>query len=130
MPSKKELCKQVEDLKKTIEDAYSSPEFMELKLKQQYELKERELVYSHNEEIMKLKFKLDNFESTKIEELNKLLSSANTEISVLKKENDMLNKMIDVNTDIVDVKTLVEKLIQKLPNIDIKNLTIGESSNK
>ena len=52
------------------------------------------------------------------------VTKVSKELAVLKKENEMLKSITDVNADIIDVKDLMNKLVEKLPSIDLKSLTI------
>lgn len=76
------------------------------------------------------KFEIEHFESDKVMELEGLLNKADSKISVLEKEKEMLTKITDLNGDIIDIKDLVAKLIEKLPSIDLKSLTVNNSSSK
>jgi len=44
----------------------------------------------------------------------------------------MLDKIVDLNSDVIDIKDLVKKLIDKLPEVNLQNLTIqnGSEQNK
>lgn len=51
------------------------------------------------------------------------------EVAVLKKEKEMLEKVVSIEADVVDVKELVKNLIAKLPEVNLKNLTINTNGN-
>lgn len=53
------------------------------------------------------------------------IAKNNIQIAELKKENEMMKKIVDLNADIIDVKNLVSKLIEKLPEIKLNNLTVS-----
>ena len=105
--------------------------------KTEFEMRVREL-QSDNRIAMKemekdyeLKLKEKEFEIRhhKDEEIKQL----DNEIVILKRTNaeqivkiKMLDKIVDLNADIIDVKNLVIKLIDKLPQIDLKSLTINQ----
>jgi hypothetical protein len=40
----------------------------------------------------------------------------------------MLDKIVDLNADIIDVKELVVSLIKKLPEVNLQNLTVMSQS--
>lgn len=78
----------------------------------------------HELEIREKEFELTHIKDEEVLRLKKENRTLEQENAVLKKENSMLDKLIDVNADIINVKELVERLIEKLPNIDIKSLTV------
>jgi hypothetical protein len=41
-----------------------------------------------------------------------------------------MEKVVNINKDIVDVKELVRNLVQKLPTIDLKSLTVNNNGGK
>lgn len=94
-------------------------------LKHKHELKVKELEKDHELALKEKEFELRHFKDDEVKKLRESLSGKNSEISVLKKENEMLGKITDLNADIIDVKDLVQKLIDKLPEIKLNNLTIG-----
>lgn len=109
----------IEDLerKARVEESKKEIEINELKHEHQLELKDKEQ-------------EIKTFESDKVKELEEKMIKADAEISVLKKENEMLTKIADINGDIIDIKDLVQGLIKKLPEINLQNLTINSESNK
>lgn len=58
------------------------------------------------------------------------IAKNNIQIAELKKENEMMKKIVDLNADIIDVKNLVSKLIEKLPEIKLNNLTVNTHAQK
>lgn len=49
---------------------------------------------------------------------------AERKYELIKKENEIMKQITDINGDIIDVKSLVEKLIDKLPSINLNSLNI------
>lgn len=116
------------------------------------EEKRKRLIMLHNEEIAKLtqahEHKLRDIEKDReierreakfamehaVAEGTKELIAENIkfkqENAVLKKENLVMEKVVNINKDIVDVKELVRNLVQKLPTIDLKSLSITNNGKK
>lgn len=85
------------------------------KLNAQHEiaLKEKEFDINHKNDDDKLR-------------LTNELAAEKTISAVLTKQVEMLEKLVDVNADIIDIKELFNSLVNKLPNVNIGgNLTLG-----
>lgn len=78
---------------------------------------------SHEIAIKEKDFELKHLESEKMKEANARIVELEKELAVEKKTNEMLNKITDLNADVIDVKDLVTKLIEKLPEVKINSLT-------
>lgn len=63
----------------------------------------------------------ENKSATTIKELE-------VQVAVLTEANKHLEKMTDINADIIDVKEVMNKLIEKLPEINLTSLTVQNSS--
>ena len=87
-------------------------DLLELKKNQEYALKEKE-------------FELKHFKDDEIVKLRDEISKEKQDNAVLKKENQMLEKITDLNADIIDIKSLVNNLIEKLPTINLSSLTLN-----
>ena len=101
-----------------------------------YDLEIKEINHNHNIEIRELKkdhelalkeneFILKHFKDEEVQGLKKELSQKEQELAVLQKENEMLIKITNLNADIIDIKDLVSKLIDKLPEVNLTNLTLN-----
>ncbi len=100
-------------------------------LEHKYKLQIAELENTHKLALKEKEFELKHFKDDEVKGLQTTLNGANQEIAVLKKENEMLAKITNLNADIIDIKDLVASLIKKLPEINLQNLTIhGTSNNK
>lgn len=88
-----------------------------------WELKEQRLVASHEIALKEKEFELKHFESEKVKELSAKIVTLEKDLAVEKKTNEMLVKITDLNADVVDVKDLVTKLVDKLPEIKISSLS-------
>jgi flagellar motility protein MotE (MotC chaperone) len=92
------------------------------------DMKVEHLKSDHALALKEKEFELKHFKDAKVQELESENGKLNQRIAVLEKENEMLGKVTDLNGDIIDIKSLVNKLIEKLPNIDIKSLSLNGSS--
>lgn len=97
--------------------------------RRRHEMEIREIAARHAIELEKKDFEIEHFKDEEIKKLEGKLQEASITIAVLQKENKMLDKIVDLNGDIVDVKNLVTKLIDKLPQIDLKSLTVNNNGN-
>lgn len=84
----------------------------------------KQIKFNNQQEIKEMEFKLDHIETEKLKELKQKNIDKNQKIAVLEKENKMLGEVIDLSSDIVSIKKLIENVIQKLPEINLKSLTI------
>lgn len=96
-------------------------------LKAKHDIDMAELKQQHKLELQQKDFDLKHFKDDEVKRLRDELAKAAQEVAVLKKENQMLDKIVDLNADIIDIKNLVNALIGKLPTIDLKSLTINQS---
>ena len=98
-----------------------------------------DLVHKHEMEVQRMKqdkelalkekeFDLKHFKDDEIQKAKKELATMKQEVAVLKKENEMLDKITNLNADIIDIKDLVANLINKLPEVKISNLSVGNGS--
>jgi len=98
------------------------------KIRSEYEI---EIAQIRNENLLALKekeFELKHFKDEEIKKLNSEVAQKSQEIAVLKKENEMLGKITNLNADIIDIKDLVNKLVEKLPTINLSSLTLNGNS--
>lgn len=81
------------------------------------ELKQKEFDITHN-----FDERVKKAEDSQIEMSKKL--------AVAESENKNLREIADLNGDIIDIKELVTKLIDKLPEIKLNSLTVAHSGKK
>lgn len=74
-------------------------------------------------------FELKHFKDDEMKELQDKLNTEIQNNAVLKKENEMLDKITNLNADIIDIKDLVANLINKLPEIKFTNLSAQNNGN-
>ncbi len=96
-------------------------------LRHEHKLKVAELESAHRLALKEKAFELNHFKDEEVKELREQIASKVTEIAVLEKENEMLVKITNINADLIDIKDLVSKLIDKLPEINLNSLTINGS---
>ncbi len=69
-------------------------------------------------------FELKHFKDEEVQGLQAQVNALEQDKAVLTKENEMLIKITDLNSDVIDVKELVTKLIDKLPEVKISSLAL------
>lgn len=102
-----------------VEDLKRNHQFEIAKMEKDFELKARDF-----------EFKLAHQESETVAKLNKENQELATKLAVANEKNTMLDKIVDLNSDVIDVKTLVEQLINKLPEVKINSLAVSTTESK
>jgi hypothetical protein len=97
----------------------------ELELKHRLEISE--LDGDNKLSIKEKEFELKHFKDEEILKLNSELAGERQQNAVLKMQNEMLVKITDLNADIIDIKDLVNKLVDKLPTINLSSLTVQQN---
>ena len=97
-------------------------------IKHAHALEIKELESNHKLALKEKEFELRHFKDDEVKKLQLDASSKASEIAVLKKENEMLAKITNLNADIIDIKDLVNKLVDKLPSINLSSLTLNGNS--
>lgn len=88
----------------------------------------KDLKKSHE---LALKDKDQELKHFKDNELKKALDEKielEKKLAIAEQENKGLQAIVDLNADLVDVKGLINKLIEKLPQFDLKSLTINTTA--
>ena len=99
-------------------------------VKSDHEREIAELKHDHKLELKGKQFELDHQESEQVKKLEGEKVELEQKVAVLEKQVEMMDQITDLNADIIDVKDVINKLIEKLPSIDIKSLTTGGNSDK
>lgn len=95
----------------------------DLKLKKA--AKDHELVLAQKD------FDMKHLKDNEILKLKAEIVSKDNQITKLETKNLMLDKLVDLNADVIDVKSLVTQLIGKLPEVKISSLSVmGDCSSK
>jgi hypothetical protein len=111
------LEQEIQSLKRSLVEERHRAQLQTAELK-----KDNELFLKEKE------FELKHFKDEELKKLSLELSNAKQQIAVLTKENEMLAKITNLNADIIDIKSLVANLIDKLPEFKISNLTVNGNS--
>jgi predicted peptidase len=94
-------------------------------LQNEHALKISELEQSNKLALKEKEFEMKHFKDEEVLALKKELAESNQANAVLQKENEMLQKITDLNGDIIDIKDLVANLIGKLPEFKISSLNVN-----
>lgn len=97
-------------------------------LKTNNDLPIRELKAAHAIEIREKDFKLEHVVDVRVAQADERSVGLEKDVAVLRKENEMLGKITDLNSDVIDVKELVGSLIEKLPEIRLTALPGGATA--
>ena len=97
-------------------------------LESTHNMRVAELKHSHALELKEKEFELKHFKDDEVKKLQAEVTKVQQNNAVLRKENEMLGKITNLNADIIDVKDLVKNLIDKLPEIKLTNLTLNNGS--
>lgn len=95
-----------------------------------HKLELAEVRASQNLALKEKEFELKHFRDEEISQLNSKIVILEKEKAVLENKVEMLDRIVNVNAAIIDVKKLVENLINKLPEIKISNLSVSSTSEK
>ncbi len=88
------------------------------------------LKLTHSLEITQKDFDSDKITAKETKKLNTEIVDLKKTNAELKMENVMLDKIVDLNAGMVDIKSLINTLIEKLPEIKINNLSLSNGDNK
>jgi hypothetical protein len=116
-----------EDFVARLEQKYSN-KVEALESTQQIEI--NELKSTHELEVKELNFKIAHNESEDTKKAKDELVKEQTKNAVLEQKVEMLDKIVDLNADVIDVKDLVTQLINKLPEVKISSLAGGSSKSE
>jgi len=81
--------------------------------------------HKHSLDLKEKEFELKHFKDEELKKVQEDNVEKDKEIAVLKKENELLVKITDLNGDVIDVKDLVKKLIDKLPEVKVDSITVN-----
>ena len=120
----KELTKDIDALKSSIRDHCDSKRISD----QEHDLEVARLRSGHDLAMKEKEFEIIHFKDDEIKKIREENITVLRDYAVLKKENELLKSITDLNADIIDVKDLVSKLIEKLASIDLKSLTVNNNN--
>lgn len=101
-----------------------------LEMQHKHEMQLKEIKTDHKLALKEKEFELKYFKDEEVKKMQKEISDKDQNIAVLKKENEMLGKITNLNADIIDIKDLVNKLVDKLPTINLSSLTVNGNNQK
>ncbi len=113
------LEENVKDLRQIIEDNDKEHGYEIKDLKKEIELKEKDF-----------KFQLEHQESEGLKKKDAEIVELTKKLAVADEKIKMLDKIVDLNSDVIDVKKLVEQLINKLPEVKISSLAVTSQESK
>ena len=91
----------------------------------EHEIAVNELKKQHELELAQMKFEMKNQKDSEVLKYKAEADKAREDMLVLKKELEVTQKIVDINSDIVDVKDIINKLITALPKIDLNSITVN-----
>lgn len=91
------------------------------------ELKIANLKKDHEITLKEKAFELTHHKDVELKTMADSLTAKDVELQVAKKENEIMKQVTDLNGDILDVKDVVNKLIEKLPQINLTSLTVAQN---
>lgn len=116
--------KSLQDRLEYSQEELSEEKQLRIRRSNDHDLKIKDLESAHGLELKEKEFELKHFKDEEVKAAKEEVIAISKKLAVLEKENEMLKSITDVNADIIDVKDLVNKLVEKLPSIDLKSLTI------
>ena len=125
-PRERKSMMTVKKHEEVVEKLKHDHEFAIRKGNQDHDLKVLELKQMHELELNEKVFELKHFKDNELLKMKTERDEAVKKQAILEKENKMLNDMVDLNADIIDIKDLVKKLIEKLPSINLQSLTMQQ----
>lgn len=93
-----------------------------------HELAIKSLEAAHVIELKEKKFEIEHIADERVQKAESEKIAIEKKLAVAEKENELLHKAVDTNAAIIDVKDLVAQLIEKLPEVNIKSLSVVQTS--
>lgn len=93
----------------------------ELSFNHRLELQAKES--EHKLKLQEKEFEITHYKDNEVKALQDEKISLEKKVAVMEKQNELLERLIDFNGDIVDVKDLIANLMAKLPEVKISNIT-------
>jgi hypothetical protein len=95
--------------------------------KSDHEIYVKQIKADHEIELKKKQAEIDLFESFTIKTLENEITDLQIKLAVAETKLEFMSKITDVNADVLDVKELVNKLIEKMPTVNINSIIAGLS---
>lgn len=100
------------------------------KLKADHEIATNKLTAENEIKIQQKEFELTHIADERVKKADDARVVAETDLKVAQKENEMLHKIVDDRADVLEIKDLVNKLLEKVPEIKIDTLSVSQQTQK
>lgn len=100
------------------------------RMKQDHSNELRQLHFDHELVVEQYEFNLEHFETKELRHAKDTIIEQDKDLAVIRKELEMIERVVDINADLIDVKDLVKNLIEKLPEINITSLPGAQKEGK
>lgn len=100
------------------------------KLKADHEIATNKLNAENLIKVQQKEFELTHIADERVKKADDARVEAETDLKVAKKENEMLHKIVDDRADVLEIKDLVNKLLDKVPEIKIDTLSVSQQPQK
>ena len=94
-----------------------------------YKKNEKRMEHDHELALEKKDFEMEHLERKKIKEKEGEVIELTKQLAVAEEKIEMMEKIVDLNADLVDVKDLINSLIEKLPEFKINTLQLTGGQN-
>lgn len=118
------LVEEKRELEAELDELRSQLEGIENK----YQIKIDKIQSDHAIALKEKDFEMQHHKDKELREMERQINEIRKELAEYKTENKMLREIVDLNSDIIDVKNLVKELIKKLPEIKLSSLTLNSKS--
>lgn len=119
---KKKLQETKDEYERKTKETHQDHEFDKKALKQEHALELSKRDSAHALELKQKEFDITHFKDEELAKKEEVVVEMTKKVAVLENENKMLREVADLNGDIIDIKELFNKLIEKLPEIKLTTL--------
>lgn len=119
-----DLIEEKREIESELDELRSQLEGIENK----HQIKIEKMQSDHAIALKEKDFEMQHHKDKELREVEKRMNETLKELAEYKTENKMLREIVDLNSDIIDVKNLVKELIKKLPEIKLSSLTLNSKS--
>lgn len=95
-------------------------------LKASHEIEKNKLIAENLIKVQQKEFELTHIADERVKKADDDRVAAETDLKVAQKENEMLHKIVDDRADVLEIKDLVNKLLDKVPEIKIDTLSVQQ----
>lgn len=125
-----EVSSEVRDqIRVEVREAYLSRHQNEISdIRREHSMEKKEIAKNHELALKDMEFKMEREVETKTAKLAAEVVELKKELAVAENTVEMMDELTDLQTGMIDVKEVVNSLIKKLPDINIKSITAGPSN--